>query len=276
MSKVLPRVLCFDEQGELARALEQEASALVSLTVVADAPAALSALRDSADYAIVIADIASRSAGALDVARAMKSHSTPTVGILVATSATFDTDSQAATSVLRMVRKPWQPGDLGQALHETLAHHQLLLNERALREQLARTNAELDEKVQDLDEANELLEYWVEFSPAVLYSMSVDDGQLRPSYVSKNFHRLVGYERTAAVIDGQFWSELVHGDDRGRYRAMLESLTSGDRVVAVAEYRVRHRDGNYVTILDSVRAVQDGDGETVELVGAWLDVSPRR
>lgn len=178
-------------------------------------------------------------------------------------------------TVYRFVRKPWKSEALVHAVTEAADYFQLVQNERALREQLARTNAELDEKVQDLDEANELLEYWVEFSPAVLYSNSCEDGVLRPSYISKNFHNLTGFERTAAVIDPEFWGDLIHPDNRTGYRSIIDSLLAGEETHAVFEYRVRHRDGDYLTVVDSVRAVHGGDGNTIELVGAWLDVSAR-
>ena len=80
---------------------------------------------------------------------------------------------------------------------------------------------------------------------------------------------------TAAVVDGSFWRELVHPGDAQRYRDALASLTAADASFAVVEYRVRHRDGAYLTVVDSMRAVRDGDGATIEVVGAWMDVSAR-
>ncbi len=200
-----------------------------------------------------------------------------TVGIMVVSADALETALAALQdgSVFRVVRTPWQAQTLATTLAEARAYFDMRSDERRLREQLARINAELDEKIQDLDEANELLEYWVEFSPAVLYSFSCEDGQLHPSYISKNFHRLTGFERTAAVVDGSFWRELVHPGDAQRYRDALASLTAADASFAVVEYRVRHRDGAYLTVVDSMRAVRDGDGATIEVVGAWMDVSAR-
>ena len=144
-----------------------------------------------------------------------------------------------------------------------------------MRGQLASINAELDERVQELDEANELLEYWVEFSPAVLYSYSFDAGELRPSYISKNFHRLLGFERTEAVIDPEFWRNRIHPDDCPAFLETIGGLLQSELPHAVFEYRVQHKAGNYVTVLDSVRAVHDAEGTTIELVGAWTDISAR-
>ena len=178
-------------------------------------------------------------------------------------------------SVYRVVRAPWQAQAVATAVSEARAYFKLRSDERRLREQLTRINTELDEKIQDLDEANELLEYWVEFSPAVLYSFSCDHGALHPSYISKNFYGLTGFERTAAVVGADFWRELIHPGDASRYREALAALTGADGNFMVVEYRLRHRDGTYLTVVDSMRAVRDGEGETIELVGAWMDVSAR-
>ena len=129
--------------------------------------------------------------------------------------------------------------------------------------------------VQDLDAANELLEYWVEFSPAVLYSFSHEAGVLRASYISRNFLHLSGFERTVAIIEPDFWPGLVMPADRGGYRDTLTALTAGDATHAVLEYDIRHKAGNVVRVVDSLRAVHDAEGVTIEVVGAWLDVSAR-
>ena len=121
------------------------------------------------------------------------------------------------------------------AVTEAADYFRLVRSERALREQLARTNAELDEKVQDLGEAYELLKYWLEFSSAVPYSNSYEDGVLRPSYISKNFHNLTGFERTAAVIEPEFWGDLIHPDNRTVYRSIIDSLLAGEETHAVFE-----------------------------------------
>jgi len=57
---------------------------------------------------------------------------------------------------------------------------------------------------------------------------------------------------------------------------MIAELASGELSHAVAEYTVTHKSGDALTIVDSVRAVHDSDGRTIELVGAWLDVTAKR
>ena len=271
------KVLCVDDQVDAMSLMERHLGAYFDCTFTDSPMAALEALEQSGPYAVVVTDFIMPDMDGVELLQIVKQRWPDSIGVMV--TAMDDQDVAIAAlhdgKVHRFVRKPWEPDEIVRAVTEAAGYFRLVQNERALREQLARTNAELDEKVQDLDEANELLEYWVEFSPAVLYSSSCEDGRLRPSYISKNFHRLTGFERTAAIIDPQFWSGLVHPDDTKDYDDTIAELVGGDGTHVVVEYRVRHRDGNYLTVIDSIRAVHDADGKTIELVGAWLDVSAR-
>lgn len=234
-------------------------------------------LNEDHRYALLLTDASTDQAASLALQQIRQRRWPDTVGVMIVAHDALEVALTALQngSVYRVIRAPWQSQALATTLAEARAYFESRADERRLREQLARINAELDEKIQDLDEANELLEYWVEFSPAVLYSFSCDQGALHASYISKNFHRLTGYERTAAVVDANFWKELIHPGDAVRYRDATASLTAGDGNFAVVEYRIRHRDGTYLTVVDSMRAVRDGDGSTIEVVGAWLDVSAR-
>lgn len=271
------KILCVDDQIDATSLMERQLSGDFDCTFVSSASSALEAMEKSGPYAVVVTDYIMPDMDGVELLQTIKQRWPDAIGVMV--TALDDQDVAIAAlhdgKVYRFVRKPWKSEALVQAVTEAADYFRLVRSERALREQLARTNAELDEKVQDLDEANELLEYWVEFSPAVLYSNSYEDGVLRPSYISKNFHSLTGFERTAAVIEPEFWGDLIHPDNRTMYRSIIDSLLNGEETYAVFDYRVRHRDGNYLTVVDSVRAVHGGDGNTIELVGTWLDVSAR-
>jgi len=67
------------------------------------------------------------------------------------------------------------------------------------------------------------------------------------------------------------WSELVHPDDLPRYRAARD----GGRNLEV-EYRVRHRDGRWVTLHDVGQQIDDADGHLVRVVGFLKDVTAQR
>ena len=161
------------------------------------------------------------------------------------------------------------------AIFDALDHYHLIANERRLKRELAAANAELDARLAELDETNRLLEYWVEFSPAVLYSLSIDDGRARPSYVSKNFSRLTGHERTAFVVDPAFWGAHIHHDDREHYETRLARLVVGELSEQTLEYRIVNAAGEPRRVLDAMRIIRNPAGKALEVVGAWLDTSTR-
>jgi len=275
----VPQVICFDADGHVAATITSAFGGGVACVHGTTTAAVLAACeRDPGQALLVAAWEVVRPGDGLELMAQLHDRWPDLPGILMAPAAHLAdiVGSPLARHVWRFVRLPHTRDELLRAIEDALAYRRLQDSERRLREQLAATNAELDQKVEDLDEANELLEYWVEFSPAVLYSLTCDEGRPRPSYIGKNFHRLTGFERTAAVVDADFWSALVHPDDRARYLGTLASLVEGDDSFAVLEYRIRHRAGTWLTVVDSLRAVRDGEGDTIELVGAWMDVSARR
>ena len=277
MTEVKLKALCVALTPAAAGLVDSQLRPEFDCRVMATTAQALEMLTVEADYALLLTDQSAGTEPAIELQRERQRRSPATVGMMFVAHDAFEIALTALQdgSVYRVVRAPWQAQAVATAVSEARAYFKLRSDERRLREQLARINAELDEKIQDLDEANELLEYWVEFSPAVLYSFSCDHGALHPSYISKNFYGLTGFERTAAVVGADFWRELIHPGDASRYREALAALTGADGNFMVVEYRLRHRDGTYLTVVDSMRAVRDGEGETIELVGAWMDVSAR-
>lgn len=270
-------LLCIDVLTESAlRAAQDQLSRLGRLQWAADLSEAADGLRQTAWSAVVAAmDLSNPDARALLNDFRAHSPSTPVVLAAPPTDLARVMDALQSGLVTRYVATPAEPEALRVTVREALQARARQADDTRARAELERIHAELDERVRELDEANELLEYWVEFSPAVLYSLSCEHGHLHPSYVGKNFLRLTGYERTAAVVDADFWPGLVHPADLARYRETLLALAGPERGFAVLEYRVRHRDGSYLRVVDSLRAVRDGEGRTVEVVGAWLDVSAR-
>jgi PAS domain S-box-containing protein len=81
--------------------------------------------------------------------------------------------------------------------------------------------------------------------------------------------RVIGY--TAAELPGPGdWAALVHPEDRH----LLKQWFDGDVESMVAlQYRIRHRDGHYVTLLDSPCVVRDAAGKVVRIIGVAIDIS---
>lgn len=112
------------------------------------------------------------------------------------------------------------------------------------------------------------LEHVVRASPAVIYSRHPGPG-MPVNFISPNVYDLLGYRADELLATDRFWERLIHPDDRPRLRHDLYCLD--DRQQSSCEYRMRHRDGSWRWIRDTVRLICDAEGRPLELVGSWLD-----
>jgi len=80
---------------------------------------------------------------------------------------------------------------------------------------------------------------------------------------------VVGYTNADLPGPGD-WAALVHPDDQPLLRQWFDR--SAESMVAL-QYRIRHRDGHYITLLDSPCVVRDAAGKVVRIVGVAIDIS---
>lgn len=272
------RILCVDDQSEIIDLLDRQLRDSYDCHFAVSGAEALSALDAAGPFAVVVADYSMPNMDGITLLGELSKRSPDTVPIMLTAYGDIDIAIAALHrgKIFRFLRKPWESDDLKRAISDALDHYHLIANERRLKQELAVANAALDARLAELDETNRLLEYWVEFSPAVLYSLSIDNGKAHPSYVSKNFSRLTGHERTAFVVEPDFWRTHIHPDDRARYETMLARLLDGELVEQVLEYRFLHAAGEPRRVLDAMRVIGNDAGKPLEVVGAWLDTSTLR
>ena len=110
-------------------------------------------------------------------------------------------------------------------------------------------------------------------SPVVIFSFEVSD-DYPPTFVSENLRKVLGYEPDEYLADCDFVAKRVHPQDyaatMGRFPRLFEvgSLTR--------EYRFKRKDGAYCWVCDEMYLIRDDNGEPVEVVGSWNDISERK
>jgi diguanylate cyclase (GGDEF)-like protein/PAS domain S-box-containing protein len=108
--------------------------------------------------------------------------------------------------------------------------------------------------------------------PLVTYIADLDDGNL-VRWVSSQSMSLTGFEGHEYVDRPTLFLERVHPDDRDRVLASLRARTrSAD--VSVGEFRMVHRDGRVIWVMDRRVAIA-GNGRRL-VVGALADVTDRK
>lgn len=137
----------------------------------------------------------------------------------------------------------------------------------------AQRGEELRRERETLRATNERFRRLAEASASILYSLSVRNGALHPTWVSENVTRLLGYP-VAATLTPDWWWNHIHPDDREPATAAMTRLF--DHGSLLHEYRFFDATGGIRWIRDELKLLCDSEGQPTEVVGVWLDVSSDR
>jgi two-component system, cell cycle sensor histidine kinase and response regulator CckA len=122
-------------------------------------------------------------------------------------------------------------------------------------------------------ETRERLEQVLTSGPAAIYTCK-PGGDYALRYISENVKVLVGWEPWDFLDDASFWLNHLHPEDRPALLKKLESPWPQDR--QSLEYRFLAKNGAYLWMHDEFKLVRDGDGNPVEIAGAWMDITARK
>jgi PAS domain S-box-containing protein len=94
---------------------------------------------------------------------------------------------------------------------------------------------------------------------------------------SPRWAAMIGYTVEEIEPHVGAWERLVHPDDLSRLRPTLEAHLAGDTPQYESEFRMRHKDGRWLWILDRGKVVaRDTDGRPLRAVGTHVDITARR
>ncbi|MFC1816888.1 ATP-binding protein, partial [Thermodesulfobacteriota bacterium] len=143
-----------------------------------------------------------------------------------------------------------------------------LLNQKAMKEITAHKQT-----VEALHVLKVRLENLLINNPAVIY-ISKPSGDFGATFITENIIRQMGYEPHEFIDDSEFWSKHIHPEDAPRVFKELSGLF--DLGYHSHEYRFKLKNGNYNWMHDEMRLVHDNEGNPVEIVGSWTDVTERK
>jgi len=92
----------------------------------------------------------------------------------------------------------------------------------------------------------------------------------------KGLFELLGFREEEADPTGDWWTERIHPEDLPACMAEFEQLFAGERDQFQCEYRIRHRDGFYVFVLDRGVALRDPQGQVTRIIGNTQDITERK
>jgi len=118
--------------------------------------------------------------------------------------------------------------------------------------------------------AQERLVHLLSCAPAVIYSYKAT-GDFAPTFVSENIKDWLGYEPREYLENPDFWRSRVHPDELATIEAKSIQLYKKGR--HTVEYRFLKKDGTYCWVIDEQHLIRNRDGEPIEVVGSWSDVT---
>lgn len=90
--------------------------------------------------------------------------------------------------------------------------------------------------------------------------------------------RMLGYGLDELQpVTYQTWHALLHPDDAGSVKAQIDNCVTGASEAYEAEYRLRHREGHYIWVLDRGRVVRrNPDGSPKLMAGIQIEISEQK
>ncbi|MFC3325688.1 PAS domain S-box protein [Mesorhizobium cantuariense] len=94
---------------------------------------------------------------------------------------------------------------------------------------------------------------------------------------SSTWVKMLGYADGELDGDTDLWLTMIHPDDRETVAEADRSHLEGKTPFFEAEFRMRHKDGHWMWILDRGKAIErDEDGRLVRAIGSLTDITRRK
>jgi PAS domain S-box-containing protein len=124
-----------------------------------------------------------------------------------------------------------------------------------------------------LPETRSRISHLLKSGPAILYTCVVT-GDFAITFISENIKQQFGYEPDDFLGSSSFRSSRIHPDDSSRVAGNMKSLLKNGN--HTDEYRFLHHNGTYRWIRDELNLIRDVDGNPIESVGTWLDITEQK
>lgn len=109
--------------------------------------------------------------------------------------------------------------------------------------------------------------------PVVIFKWSL--GTDYPvEFVSSNVEELLGYQPNEFYISAVKFRDIIHPEDMEIVeREVIKASESKQHFIKHSSYRLRKKDGTYITINDHTRIVYNSNGDAVNFIGYIYDIS---
>ncbi len=106
-----------------------------------------------------------------------------------------------------------------------------------------------------------------------IWDWNVQTGEV---HFSERWKSMLGFADSEIANEYREWESRIHPEDFERVTAELARHFNRMTEFYQCEYRLRHKQGHYIWILDRGQALFDTDGQMVRMAGSHADISERR
>ncbi|MBD1913926.1 MULTISPECIES: PAS domain-containing protein [unclassified Leptolyngbya] len=145
--------------------------------------------------------------------------------------------------------------------------------EAALRQLNQELEARIERRTMALQESEERWQLAVEASSAGIWDWNLKTNEV---FRSRRWKAVRGYEDHEGGTAPDEWKASIHPEDRDRVLAAFADHIAQKTPYFQSEYRILHKDGTCVWILDRGQGLWDDAGNLLRMVGSEVDISPRK
>lgn len=93
---------------------------------------------------------------------------------------------------------------------------------------------------------------------------------------SSGYKNMKGYDINEIENSFDSWAKIVHPEDMDYIMGIFNSMLEGKIEIAKTEYRIKHKNGHWIWILDQSKVVEkDEEGKPILVMGTHLDITKR-
>jgi PAS domain S-box-containing protein len=120
--------------------------------------------------------------------------------------------------------------------------------------------------------ANERFQIAEEAANGFLYDWDIAANRVERS---ATFSKVLGYEGEELKLSAQNWQDFIHPDDYEQATRLFYKALENDKRFAT-EYRVRHKRGHWVHVIDRGMIFRDEEGKPTRVIGSTVDINERK
>ncbi len=95
-------------------------------------------------------------------------------------------------------------------------------------------------------------------------------------YFSPRWKSMLGFADHELENTFSTWVDLLHPEDHEKSKQILDNYLFSDKEEYISEFRMRHKNGQYVDILSRGRGIKDMEGNVIRMVGTHIDITERK